>query len=307
MKKIAIYRKVLGKTFGSFFRDNVPKLSASLSYYTIFSMGPALLIIISLAGLFFGRDAVQGRIFEQIKSFTGVTAAKQIEEVIQSIELTNKGSIGFILGLIMLVIGATGVFAELQDSINHIWSVKAKPKKGWIKFIINRLISFSMLISMGFIFLVSLVINTALDALSKRLFEIFPDMLVIVAYIVNFIVTYVVISSIFALIFKLLPDAWVRWRDAWSGALFTGLLFMGGKFLISFYIGKSALATTYGAATSIIILLTWVYYSSIILFFGAAFTRYYAMLAGRGVHLKKTAVFVVKTESKEVPSVTQEA
>jgi len=269
-------------------------------------MGPALLIIISLTGLFFGREAVQGRIFDQIKSLTGPSAARQIEDVIQSIELSDKGSVGFIIGTIILIIGATGVFAEMQDSINHIWSVKAKPKKGWLKFLINRLISFSMIISMGFIFLVSLVVNSALDVISQRLFDLFPDVIVAVAYVINFVLTYVVICSIFALIFKLLPDAWVRWRDAWSGAFFTGLLFMGGKFLISFYIARSAIATTYGAATSIIVLLSWVYYSSIILFFGATFTRYYAIIAGRGIRLKKTAVFVVKTESKELPSVTGE-
>jgi membrane protein len=306
MKRFAIYRSIFGKTFGSFFKDNVLKLSASLSYYTIFSMGPALLIIISLTGLFFGRDAVQGRIFDQIKTLTGRTAALQIQDVIQNIELSGKSNVGFIIGAVMLVLGATGVFAELQDSINYIWSVKAKPKKGWIKFLMNRLISFSTLIGMGFIFLVSLIIDSALDAVSQRLFAIFPDIIVTVAYIINFVLTFIVTSCIFALIFKLLPDASVRWKDAWRGAFFTSLLFMGGKFLISFYIGNSAITTTYGAATSIIILLVWVYYSSVILFFGAEFTRHYAIIAGRGIHLKKTAVFVVKTESKEMPHATHQ-
>ncbi len=296
MKK---YLKVLRKSIDLFINDNGLKLSASLSFYTMFSIGPALLIMLSLLGIFFGREAVEGRVFGQISSLLGNASALQIQEVIKNIELNNDKFVGLIVGGVILFIGATGVFIEMQDSLNYVWSVKAKPKKGWLRFLINRMLSFSLLISFGFVFLVSLGINSVLEALSERLLQLFPEALVIIAYIINLAITFGVTSLIFAFIFKFLPDAIIQWRDAWSGAFVTSVLFMIGKFAIAFYISKAEMISAFGAAASAIILLSWVYYSSAILFFGAAYTRNRAIIVGKGVTLKENAVFVIRRESKE--------
>jgi membrane protein len=296
------YWDSLKKAFTGFMEDNAFKLSASLSYYTVFSIGPVLIIIISLAGVFFGREAVQGRIYSQIKGLVGPEAAAQIQEIIKNIQHTDGGTIGTIVGVALLIIGSTGVFIEMQDSINSIWSVKAKPKKGWKKFIFNRVTSFSLIVSMGFILLVSLIVSAVLDSMSERLQRFFPDITIYLFYGINIIVMLAVISFLFAVIFKVLPDAHITWKDAFTGAVFTSLLFLVGKFAISFYLGQSDLGVTYGAAASIVILLTWVYYSSLILFFGAEFTKMYAINHGGGITPSETAVFIVKRESKEIPT-----
>ncbi len=282
-----------------FFQDNGLKLSASLSFYTLFAIGPALLIVLSILGFLFGRDAVQGQIFGEIATLVGADTAKQIEEVIKNIELSKEKFIGLITGTVVLFIGATAVFVEMQDSINYIWSVKSKPKKGFIKIILNRVLSFSLLLSFGFILLVSLVLNSGLEAISNRLLRLFPDALIAIAYIINMVVTFGVITLVFAFIFKLLPDAKLRWKDVWHGALITAILFMIGKFGIGFYVSRAKIITAYGTATSVIILLSWVYYSAAILFFGAAYTRNRAIIFGNGIKLKNDAVFIVHTETTE--------
>lgn len=302
MNVIRKYWDSLKKAFSGFMDDNAFKLSASLSYYTVFSLGPVLIIIISLAGVFFGRDAVQGRIYGQIKGLVGSEAAIQVQEIIKNIQHTDGGTIGTIIGIILLVVGATGVFIEMQDSINSIWSVKAKPKKGWKKFLFNRLTSFSLIVSMGFILLVSLIVSAVLDAMSERLQRFFPDITIYLFYGINIIVMLAVVSFLFAVIFKVLPDARISWKDAFIGSTFTSLLFLIGKFAISFYLGQSNLGVTYGAAASIVILLSWVYYSSLILFFGAEFTKMYAINYGAGIKPNETAVFVIKSEAKEIPN-----
>ena len=302
MKSRGSYWTILKKSFSCFIEDNAFKLSASLSYYTVFSLGPLILLIISLAGIFYGREAAQGQIYEQINGLVGPEAAAQIQEIIKNIQKTGQGIGGAIVGGVVLLIGASGVFLELQDSINYIWSVKAKPKKGWLKFIINRLLSFSLIISMGFIFLVSLIVSALLDLLSERLALYFAEVTVILFYVLNIAVVLIVISGLFALIFKVLPDASIRWKDALVGSLFTALLFLLGKFGIGYYLGKSDLGLTYGAAASIVVILTWVYYSALIIYFGAEFTKIYALTRGGGIRLKKTAVFIVKNETRELPN-----
>lgn len=283
-----------------FLSDNGMKLSASLSYYTIFSLGPVLIIMISLAGIFFGKEAVRGKLFYQINGLVGNEAALQIQDIIQNIEETQMSTSGAVLGIIALIIGATGVFAEIQDSINYIWSLKAKPKKGWLKLIINRLISFSLVVSFGFVLLVSLAVHALMDLLHDKLSRLFDSGMVIIFQSVNYVILFAVISTLFAIIFKVLPDGTIRWKDAYVGAIFTAMLFLIGKFLISFYLGSSDIGATYGAAASMIIILLWVYYSSIILFFGAEFTKVYTLNFGKGIIPDKTAVFIVKQEVKEI-------
>ena len=301
MKKVFRVFTLLKRAFLSFLEDRGMKLAASLSYYTVFSIGPMLLIVMSLAGIFYGQEAVQGQLYGQIKGLVGAEAAVQIQEIIQNVQKTNQSTIGAIVGFVVLFIGATGVFTEMQDSINFIWSIKAKPQKGWLKYITNRLISFSLILGLGFILLVSLFINTVVDVLSNRLKEMFPNYSVYLFYGINLLVLLIVISALFAVIFKVLPDATVSWRDAIRGAIFTASLFLIGKFLIGYYLGTSDVGLTYGAAASLVIIFLWVYYSSIILYFGAEFTKVYAIEKGAGIRPKKTAVFIVKKEAKEIP------
>ena len=285
-----------------FVDDNAFKLSASLSYYTIFALGPLLIIIISLAGIFFGKEAVQGRIYGQLTDLVGSESALQIQDIIINIQNTHSTTTGAIIGAAILFIGATGVFTEMQDSINYIWSVKAKPKRSWLKFIINRLLSFSLIVGMGFILLVSLIVSAVLTLLSDRLMSLFPNYTVAMFHVIDTAIILIVISALFTVIFKILPDTIISWKDAIMGAILTAVLFLTGKFLIGYYIGRSNLGVTYGTAASIIILLTWVYYSAMILYFGAEFTKMYALQTGSGIKPKPTAVFIIKKESKEVPT-----
>jgi membrane protein len=301
LPSIRSFFKVLKKAALAFLEDNALKLAASLSYYTIFSMGPIIIIVISLVGIFYGREAVQGRIYGQVKGFIGSDAAVQLQAIIQNIEQSQFKTTGIIIGIVMLLFGASGVFTEIQDSVNRIWSVKAKPKKGWLKFITNRLLSFSLVVGLGFVMLVSLLISTLTDALSKQLERFFPENTIIFFYILNLVIVLLVITALFAIIFKVLPDAIIQWRDVIKGSLFTALLFMGGKFLISFYISRSNVGVTYGAAATIVVILLWVYYSSVILYFGAEFTKCYAVEVGSGIKPKETAVFVIKQEAREIP------
>ncbi|MGC1241203.1 MAG: YihY/virulence factor BrkB family protein [Chryseosolibacter sp.] len=291
---------ILRQAFTEFINDHGLKFSASLSYYTVFSLGPVLIIIISLAGIFFGRDAVEGKIYWQIKGLVGDAAALQIQDIIGNIQESQFSQSGAVLGLVFLVIGATGVFTEMQDSINYIWSIKTKPKRGLVKFFFDRLLSFSLIISFGFVLMVSLGVHALMDLLYDKLQVYFPQAMVIVFQGLNYVILFVIITSLFAIIFKILPDAKIRWKDTFVGATFTAVLFLLGKFLISLYLGTSNVGITYGTAASVVIILLWVYYTSIILYFGAEFTKIYTMNFGGGIVPEKTAVFIIKQEVTEL-------
>jgi membrane protein len=295
--RFASLLKTAGK---SFVQDDAIKLSASLSYYTVFALGPVLLLIISIAGIFYGEDALQGKLFSQIKGLVGNSAAYQLQTILANIQKADKSVTGAIVGFVVLVIGATGVFTEIQSSINYIWSIRAKPKKGWLKFLKNRLLSFSLVVSVSFILLVALIINATLDIMNDRLATLFPGIAYVIFYILNILTIFIVITGLFAIIYRVLPDGHIAWKDAIRGASFTAVLFLLGKFLIGFYIGRSDYGFTYGTAASIMIILAWVYYSSAILYFGAAFTKAYAMKYGSGIQPNETAVFIIKKEVKEI-------
>jgi membrane protein len=299
--------KVLKQSFSGFSDDKVMKLSASLAYYTVFSMGPLLIVIIYLCSLFFGREAIEGSIYGQIQSFVGSDTAKQLQDIIKNASVGDKGKVAAIIGVITLLIGATSVFAEIQDSINSIWGIKPKPKKSWLKMLINRLLSFSVIVSLGFLLLVSLGVSYLVEAMSKSLSRAFPDVTVVVFYIINLLLSLAVIGTLFAVIFKVLPDAKIKWRDVIAGAIATALLFMLGKFAISFYIGQSDVGSTYGAAGSLVVLLVWVYYSSIILYFGAEFTKAYAVEFGSAIHPNDYAVITRQVEVEEGNGSVQQA
>jgi len=301
--------EILKESFIGFDNDKVFKLSGSLAYFTIFSIGPMLIIMIFLADLFYGREAVEGTVYGQIKGFVGAEAALQIQQIIKNATLSGKSHLTAIIGFVTLLVGATTVFAEIQDSVNAIWNLKPKPKKGWLKMLLNRLLSFSVVVGLGFILLVSLIVNGLIEGLMNRLQERYPEMAVIIIYILNLLITFVVISFLFAIIFKVLPDAVIKWRDVLVGAMVTAILFMLGKFGISFYIGNSNIGSTYGAAGSIVVLLVWVYYSALILYFGAEFTKAYAACYGSRIMPNKYAVWVknieVEQEKKSLKQVEQ--
>lgn len=282
--------EVLKNSFSGFIDDKVTKLSASLAYYTVFSMAPLLIVIISLCGLLLGREAVEGKIYGQLAGFVGSDTAAQLQEIIKNASLAGKSRLAVIIGAITLLVGATTVFAEIQDSINGIWGLKPKPKRGWLKMLQNRLLSFSVIASLGFLLLVSLGVTAVIDGFSERLRALFPEVTVVIFYIINIAITLVVITLIFGVIFKVLPDAEIKWKDVLAGAIATALLFMLGKFAISFYISKSNVGSTYGTAGSLVVLLLWIYYSSIILYFGAEFTKAYAVKYGSEIHPNHYAV-----------------
>ena len=308
-KKITLrgLAEVWKNSFVAMGEDKITKMSGSLAYYTVFSMAPLLVMIISLCGIFLGREAVEGKIVAQLSGFVGVDTAMQLQQIIKNASLAGKSTMAAIIGGITLLIGATSVFAEIQDSINTIWGLKPKPKRGWLKMIQNRLLSFSVIINLGFLLLVSLGVTAIIDGFSERLRSHFPDVTVVVFYILNIIITLVVITLIFGVIFKVLPDAKIKWKDVLAGAVATSLLFMLGKFGISFYISKSNVGSTYGTAGSLVVLLLWVYYSSIILYLGAEFTKAFAIKYGSAIHPNDYAVTTktveVETGSKSVQSV----
>ncbi len=286
-------------SFQGFSDDKVFKLSGSLAYFTVFSIGPMLLVIIFFAELFYGGQAIEGSIYEQIKGFVGPDAALQIQDIIKNATLSGKSNFTAIVGFATLVIGATTVFAEIQDSINTIWNLKTKPEKGWLKMILNRLLSFSIVVSLAFILLVSLVINGLMEALGNRLVNIFPNVAVVLIYVLNLVLTFGIITLLFAIIFKVLPDAKIKWKDVLTGAVVTAFLFMLGKFGITFYIRSSNIGSAYGTAGSLVILLLWVYYSAIILYFGAEFTKAYAAAYGNRIYPSNYAVWIKHIDVEE--------
>lgn len=299
MKKKLSFKGLLGvlkDSFKGIGSDNITKLSASLAYYTVFSMGPLLVVIISLCSIFLGREAVEGKIYGQLTSFVGPDTALQMQQIIKNASINNKGHIAAIIGVITLLLGATTIFGDIQDSINKIWGLKPKPKKGWLKMLQNRFLSFSVIASLGFLLLVSLGISAIIEALSNKFQQQFPDVAVIIVYIVNVLLTLCITSLIFAVIFKVLPDARIKWKDVLAGAIATSVLFMIGKFGISFYISKANVGSTYGTAGSLVILLLWIYYSSIILYFGAEFTKAYAIKYGEPIHPNDYAVTTKQVE-----------
>ena len=291
---------VLKATFSGFIDDNGLKLSASLAYYTVFSIAPLLILLIALAGLFLGHDAITNSIYPQIRGYVGADAALQIQNMLKNLELSGKTGLAVVIGIATILIGASGIFVEIQDSLNIIWRVKAKPKRGWVKMLQNRFVSFSLIIALGFLLLVSLILNLLILSLSNKIVQFLPGTIWIINGI-NVGITFIVTSVLFGIIFKFLPDAKIHWRDVRSGAFFTTLLFMLGKYLIGLYIefSKSSFST-YGAAGSLIVLLVWIYYTAAILYIGAEFTEVYAEAIGSRIEPADYAVHVQQTEVERV-------
>lgn len=286
--------------------DKGLKLSASLSYYTIFSIGPMLMVILALSGLFYEKEALQGKVFQEIDEFVGRDAALQIQDMLKNMALSGKSTTAIITGVVTLIIGATGVFIEIQDSINQIWRVKAIPKKGWLKLIKDRILSLSMVGSLGFLLIVSLVINGIIAGFSNVLGSYLPQESLFLLDAINPLITFVVLIILFSIIYKVLPDAEIPWRVVRTGAIFTSILFMLGNYAINLYITYGAVGSVYGTAGTIVVIAVWVYYSAAILFFGAEFTQVYAEERGEKIKPSEHAVYLkVVEEEKEVKYITK--
>lgn len=287
---------LLKDSFNGFVDDRCLKLSAALAYYTVFSLAPLLVLVMSVISIFLGQEAIQGQIFSQINGLVGDQAAKQIQDMIKSVELSGKTNTALIFGIVTLLVGATSIFVEIQDSVNMIWRVKAKPKRGWLKLLKDRLLSSSLVVSLGFLLLVSLVINGLVLALSDILTRYIPQIGVLLISGFNFLLSTAVVAVLFGTIFKVLPDAKIGWKDVRWGAFFTALLFMLGRYLIGLYIETTGTSSTYGAAGSLIVILVWIYYTAAILYFGAEFTQAYANHFGIRIEPADYAVYVEQTE-----------
>lgn len=297
MKRLKDFGSTFWAAINEFIDVKAPKMSAALSYYTIFAMAPMLIIILKVSSVFaIGKPA--DTIFHEISGYVGPDAARQIQSMIQNAAISPSASIASVISIVALIFSATGVFAEIQDSINIIWQLKPKPKKGWLKLILNRLLSFSILLSLGFVLLVSLVVSSVLDAISARIIALFPDLNIILVFLVNYGLAFGITLLLFSIIFKFLPDAKIKMRDVFRGALATTVLFILGKFIIGYYLQKSRISSMYGAAGSIMILLTWVYYSAMILYFGATYTKVNAIRKGRKIQPNEYAVWFEQIETK---------
>ncbi|AFZ34018.1 ribonuclease BN [Stanieria cyanosphaera PCC 7437] len=281
--------RLLKETWQEWQDDNASRLAASLAYYTIFSLSPLLIIAISIAGAIFGEEAARGEIVGQIQGLVGTNGAEVIETAIQNANRPDISNIASTISIVVLLFGASGVFAELQEALNLIWEVKARPQQGIWGFIRKRILSFSVVLGIGFLLLVSLIISAVLSALSNYLNGLVPGV-ELIWQVVNFMISFVVTTILFALMYKFLPDVKIRWNDVWIGAIITSLLFSIGRFILGAYLGGGSFGSTYGAAGSLVIILAWVYYSTQILFFGAEFTQVYAKRYGSQIIPNKHAV-----------------
>jgi membrane protein len=283
------YLKLFKDTAREFNEDKVPRLGAALAYYTIFSIGPLLLIAVAMAGLFLGQEAARGQISGELGKFFGPEMSKSLEGMIEAAGKPKSGRLATIVGIITLMLGASGLFGQLKDALNTIWNVEKKPVSGIVNFIKTRFLSMAMVLGIGFLLLVSLVFDAAISALGPWLERLIGGEALI--QFLSLILSFAISVVLFAAIFRILPDLKIAWHDVWLGAVFTSLLFALGKWGLGVYLGKAAVGSAYGAAGSLVILLVWVYWSAQILFFGAEFTQVYARTLGtlRGDTSKKEA------------------
>lgn len=283
-----------------FLDDRATKFSAALSYYTIFALPPLIILIISASGFFIEEKDVSAFFYQQVSDLVGPNTAREVENAMNNVTLNRSGVLPTIIGIAMLLFSASGVFAEIQSSINYIWGFVAKPEKSVIRMIKNRLLSFAMIASVGFLLLVSLLINSLASILYDYLAEFFAESTIYLVKVLNNVIVFVLITFLFALIFKTLPNGIIRLKDAFVGAAFTAVLFMIGKWGIGIYLGTTATSSLYGAAGSIIVMLMWVYYSAMILYFGAEFTKNYALLFGERIRPGQFSLEIDKNAVKTV-------
>ncbi len=288
--------EIIKDTVKHFQEDSPMTYGASIAFYMIFSLPAMLVLILFIAGRFFGQAEVEGEVFYIFREYIGEDSAVQLRKIVTNARTDESKILAKVIGIGTLMFSATTVFVNIQEALNNIWHVKAKPKKELIKFAMDRLFSFIMVASLGFILLVSLAIQALLSIFNNLLEKILTEATVYLVQTVTFVILIGLVTLVFALVFKLLPDAKVKWKDVWVGALVTSVLFSLGEYLISIYLKNSNIATTYGAAGSFVLVLIWIYYSSIILLVGAEFTKAYTQKMGRRIGPKKNAVRIVKQE-----------
>ena len=288
--RVTTFFKLLKESFQEWQQDKVSLLAAALAYYTVFSITPLLVIAIAIAGAVFGRDTARGEILAQINELVGQQGAEAIEMALTNANQPQLSSMASIISIVVLLIGASGVFAQLQEALNTVWNVKAKPNGGIGQIIRKRLLSFGMVLAIGFLLLVSLLVSAILSGISKLEINLVPGFTPFWE-LLNFVISLAFIAFLFALIYKYLPDVKIRWKDVWVGAIMTALLFTLGKYFIGLYLGRGSLGSAYGAAGSLIVFLAWVFYSAQILLFGAEFTQVYARKYGRKIRPDRHAEF----------------
>ena len=289
---------LLKQTFQEWLQDKAPQLGAALAYYTVFSLAPLILVLLAIIGVIFRDDPAGAwhKITQQMSYFLDPSALQVVQNIAEKASQPGKSTIATIIGITLAIFGASGVFGQLQDALNTIWGVKAKPTQGIWGFLRSRFLSFAMVAGICFLLLVSLAIEALLKGFSHYVQSVLPGGIVI-AVTVYLVFDFAVVVLLFAMIFKFLPDVQIQWRDVWIGAIITAILFGIGKWLLGFYLGSGAAGSAYGAASSLITLLLWVYYSSQILLFGAEFTQVYAARSGRAF---KPSEYAVRVETKEV-------
>ncbi|MDQ3109724.1 MAG: YihY/virulence factor BrkB family protein [Bacteroidota bacterium] len=295
-KKSKFFIELFKQTFSDFGKDKVLKMASSLAYVTIFALPGLLIIIIWISGAFYNPSEVSGKFISNVVGILGLKNTLKLEDLLIHAKFDYQNLWAKVLAVITLIFSVTGIFGEIQDSINTIWGLRTKPKAGFIKVLINRFLSFSVLISLGFILMVSLVLNAFISGLFENLQERVPDIPIAVFWIVNQVVIFFVLVLLFGAIFKVLPDAKITWRDVFFTSSVSAILFMIGKSAIGFFLQENATVTAYGSAGTVIVLLLWVYYSSVILYLGAEFTQVYMKMKGRHINPNKYAIWVEKQE-----------
>lgn len=267
--------ELLKRTASEWADQGVSKLGAALAFHTLFAIAPLFVIVLAIAGLWFGEEAARRQLFDQVSGLVGTEGGEAIQALVSAANKPKTGVWATVLAVVTLFVGATGAFVQLQDALNTVWSVRRMPGRGLRNFVTDRLLSFALIVGIGFLLIVSLILSAALSALGKFMAGRLPAQESLWQAL-NFLISFGVITFLFALIFKVLPDVRIAWRDVWIGAVITSVLFNLGKFLFGLYLGRSSVTSAYGAAGSLVIVLLWVYYSAQILFFGAKFTQVFA-------------------------------
>lgn len=289
--------KLFKETISNFMGNNPMIYCAAIAFYTIFSLPAIILIMIAVAGLIFGEDNVSGQLYDEINQAIGPESAETIQKIVQNSSTDDSSWISTIISIATLAFSATTVFVTLQTSLNKVWGMKPKPKTGIFKLVMDRILSFAMVSGMGFLLAVSLLLDTLIFLFSEWINQSFERISVLLVYLIEKSLSFAILILVFALLYKTLPDAKIRWKDTWFGAFITTILFIIGKFLIGIYIGNSEMGTTYGAAGSFVIILIWVYYSSIIVLFGAEVTQTFTRLFGDRI---RPSSYAIKVETQEV-------
>jgi membrane protein len=301
-EKIKEVLGLLKRAVQKFRKDNPVQLAGTTAFFAVFAMAPLIIIIVSVAGILLGQEQIQTKLFDEIDNFLGAQSSEYIRSIVDNFQDTRTSIIGTIVGFVIFIFISTTFFTILQKSLNAVWGIRAKPKHNFVKTLYDRLISFGLILSLGFIMLISFIVDAAIALFQDYLHNHFPDFTIFIIEVGNFILSFVIIWVTFAMIYRFLPDAHIKWKVTWVGALITTLLFIIGKALISFGLGSTNVGAIYGAAGSFVVILLWVFYSSLIFFFGAEITQQYAEMYS---HVIRPKDYAVRIEIKEMETDSQ--